>query len=618
MMRKISAVVITLNEERNIARCLASLLKVADEVIVVDSFSADRTAEICNEFKVKFIRNRFEGYIQQKNFAISLALHPVILSLDADEVLSPGLVESILEAKNDWRYDGYFCDRLNNYCGKWIRHTSWYPDRKLRLWEKTRGKWEGLNPHDRVELVPGSTTAPLKGFIEHYSFTSITEHIQQVNIFTDIAARSYYENSINAGMNRIILSPVWKLIRELFFKKGIFGGYYGFVISMILSFETFLKYIKLRDLYRKSSGIDGAIVFFNTSRTWGGGEQWHYQTALKFREIGYTVQVVVNRNSELQKRLSDKNISLKQFSISNWSIFNPFKIFVVYSYLKKVKAAAVILNLSTDAKLGGLAAYLAGVPKIVYRRGQAAPVSNSITNRFFFRKIFTSIIANSQDTKQMILKNNPGLVAREKITVIRNWIEPPGSNQSAGPVYYQKSGNELVLGNLGRLVEVKGQHQLIDLSARLKSEKIDFRMIIGGTGKLEVELKDYARKLNVENEVIFTGFVNDVRSFMQEIDIFILSSYYEGFGFVMAEAMMENRPVIAFEVSSLPELIMQGENGFLVPPGDIDSLKEKVLLLSADRQLREKMGNRGRKFIYENFGFEKQLPLLLELFGIER
>jgi glycosyltransferase involved in cell wall biosynthesis len=249
-MPEISAVIITLNEERNIERCLESLAGVADEIIVVDSFSTDRTIELCEKYGARVIRNSFDGYIQQKNFAVSRARYPVVLSLDADELLSEELIESIQRVKADWKYDGYFCNRINNYCGKWIRHTSWYPDKKLRLWDKRKGSWMGLNPHDRVEMTKGSRTGLLEGNIKHYSYNSISEHIAQINRFTDISARSYFNNGKKSGYIRIMVNPIWRLFRELIIRKGILGGYYGFVISVILSFETFLKYIKLKQLYK--------------------------------------------------------------------------------------------------------------------------------------------------------------------------------------------------------------------------------------------------------------------------------------------------------------------------------------------------------------------------------
>ena len=141
---KISAVIITYNEEANIERCLESLEGTADEVLVVDSFSTDRTADICKSKGVDFIQHPFKGHIEQKNYALSCAGNNYVLSLDADEALSDNLIQSIRAAKQNWRADGYSVNRLTNYCGKWIRHCGWYPDKKVRLWDRRKGHWGGV------------------------------------------------------------------------------------------------------------------------------------------------------------------------------------------------------------------------------------------------------------------------------------------------------------------------------------------------------------------------------------------------------------------------------------------------------------------------------------------
>jgi glycosyltransferase involved in cell wall biosynthesis len=149
---RISCVIITLNEERNLARCIGSLQGVADDVVVVDSFSSDGTERIAKEHGARFVQHKFEGHIEQKNWAITQAQHSWVLSLDADEALSEELRNSITAAKQRDDADGYTMNRLTNYCGRWIRHGGWYPDRKLRLWDRRKGRWTGVNPHDRFEL----------------------------------------------------------------------------------------------------------------------------------------------------------------------------------------------------------------------------------------------------------------------------------------------------------------------------------------------------------------------------------------------------------------------------------------------------------------------------------
>lgn len=247
---KLSVVIITFNEEKNIERCLKSVFDVADEIVVVDSFSTDKTKEICLAHGVKFVEHKFEGHIQQKNFAITQASNPYILSLDADEELSQELKNEILKIKENWQYDGYYINRLTNYCGKWIKHGGWYPDWKLRLWYAPKGEWKGVNPHDKFVLQKDSKTSKLKGHLYHYSYNSISDHIKQLEYFTNIAANADFKNGRRVNLLKILIFPVWKFKRDYFFRLGFLDGYYGFVIAAISAFGSFLKYLKIYELQR--------------------------------------------------------------------------------------------------------------------------------------------------------------------------------------------------------------------------------------------------------------------------------------------------------------------------------------------------------------------------------
>ncbi|MBN2213563.1 MAG: glycosyltransferase family 2 protein [Bacteroidales bacterium] len=252
MKVSISVVIITLNEEKNIGRCLDSIKDIADDVVVVDSFSTDKTEEICISHGARFVKHKFEGHIQQKNYAVTQAKFPHILSLDADEVLSDELIEAIKEVKENWDGDGYSMNRLNNYCGKWICHTGWYPDRKLRLWDSRKGEWSGLDPHDRYKMRPGAVIRNLKGDILHYSFNSISDHINQINRFSDISARAKFQKGIRIPLLYTLVRIPAAFLKKYFLKLGFLDGYYGFIISKLTAYGVFLKDIKLKELYRKS------------------------------------------------------------------------------------------------------------------------------------------------------------------------------------------------------------------------------------------------------------------------------------------------------------------------------------------------------------------------------
>ena len=250
---KISAVIITHNEESNIERCIRSLLGVADEILVVDSFSEDNTEGLCKMYDVRFEQHQFEGHVEQKNYAIGLAKHHYILSLDGDEALSDELRKSILEIKTNWSADGYCFNRLNNYCTYWIRYCGWYPDRKVRLWDRRLGKWGGYNPHDKVLMEKSAKVAFLKGDLLHYSFNSIAEHVAQLNYFSDIMARGYYLEGKRAGFLHIVINPMFTFFRSYVLQRGFLDGFNGFVVCIIMAYGNFLKYTKLRALARKKT-----------------------------------------------------------------------------------------------------------------------------------------------------------------------------------------------------------------------------------------------------------------------------------------------------------------------------------------------------------------------------
>lgn len=247
----ISAVIITFNEERNIGRCLDSLQGVADDIVVVDSYSKDRTKEICEYYGVRFVQHSFAGHIEQKNWAITQAEYPHVLSLDADEALSEELKQEVLAIKNDWRHDGYIFNRFTNYCGKWIRHCGWYPDRKLRLFDSRKGAWGGVNPHDKYILEENTTKKIIDKNLLHYSYHSISDHILQIDKFTDIGSKHAYQNGRHVNLIAAIISSSWKFFRKYFLELGIMDGYYGYVISRISAHGTFIKYIKIIEMQKK-------------------------------------------------------------------------------------------------------------------------------------------------------------------------------------------------------------------------------------------------------------------------------------------------------------------------------------------------------------------------------
>ncbi len=250
----ISAIIITLNEEKNIERCLKSLDGVADEIIVIDSFSTDKTQELCEKYGARFIQHRWPGINAQRNYSLQFATHDYVLSLDADEVLSDGLRQRLLALKLEgFSDDGYVFNRMTQYCGRWIRHSGWYPDKKLRLFHKEKGVYKGQDPHDTVVLNAGAKSSRVKEDIRHYSYHSIEEHLTQMNTFTTVAAQGKFEKGKKVVVLwHLVLYPLWTFFRTYIVKLGILDGYQGFVISTLDIHYKFSKYIKLKELNRRA------------------------------------------------------------------------------------------------------------------------------------------------------------------------------------------------------------------------------------------------------------------------------------------------------------------------------------------------------------------------------
>jgi glycosyltransferase involved in cell wall biosynthesis len=343
------------------------------------------------------------------------------------------------------------------------------------------------------------------------------------------------------------------------------------------------------------------VFLVNSTKSWGGGEKWHLETACTLKAKGHEVAVLAFRQGALFKRSAESGIRTIPISISNVSFINPFRMYMLVRLFRNEHPDILILNFSADIKTAGMAAKLAGIKNIVYRRGSAIPIRNTFFNRFIYSKIIGHIIANSEETKRTILQNNCRLFPQEKISVIYNGIDLKQLDILPDILLYQRGDNEVVIGNAGRLVVQKGQKFLIEMAVLLKRKGINYKILIAGEGPLEKSLKQMAVRAGVETRMAFLGFVSNVKAFMDNIDIFVLPSVWEGFGYVLTEAMACRKPVVAFNNSSNPEIVADGKTGFLVEPLDIPAFAQKVECLISDPHLRETFGHAGRKRVEDFF-----------------
>jgi glycosyltransferase involved in cell wall biosynthesis len=238
-------VVIAFNEEAHIARCLESAIGVVEELLVVDSHSTDRTVEIALALGARVLTRTFTGYRSQKAWAIGQATHDRVLFLDADEALSPALREQVRRLPDHWDSDAFQMNRLSRLGDRWIRHGAWYPDRKIRLFDRRKIRMGGEDPHDRIEPNPGARVRMLKGDILHFTNESLDSRVDSVNRLSGVAARSLYERGVRSSLLRTLIKPPMRFLKEYWWQRGFLDGYYGYFIARTSAQYVFFREMKL-------------------------------------------------------------------------------------------------------------------------------------------------------------------------------------------------------------------------------------------------------------------------------------------------------------------------------------------------------------------------------------
>jgi len=240
---RLSVNLVTYNEEANIRDALESV-KWADEIVVVDSGSEDRTVEICSEYTDRIVQRPWPGFIEQKNFALDQCRAPWVLNLDADERVSPELKEAILNAlEKPAGCDGFLLKRHTFFLGRWINHSGWYPDLVLRLFRKDKGLWTGYEPHAAVSVT--GKVGTLEGDLHHYSYRDLSHHLEVLNRYSSSASQAFAEQDRRCRWSDLALRPVVAFLKKFFVKQGFRDGTRGLMVAYLSAFSVFIKYAKL-------------------------------------------------------------------------------------------------------------------------------------------------------------------------------------------------------------------------------------------------------------------------------------------------------------------------------------------------------------------------------------
>lgn len=369
------------------------------------------------------------------------------------------------------------------------------------------------------------------------------------------------------------------------------------------------------------------FCFCNSNRTWGGGEKWHLEAALATAARGAKVYLVAGRDTPLFLRAKEHpQLTAIAARFSGLDFLNPFILRHWANFFKNAGVNRLILGLPADLKAAGLAAHFANVPGIYYRRGSALPVRNSALNRFLYRRVLTGLIVNSRETARLVFAANPDLIPKNRLHILTNGIDLPVFDQvlqKAAPIF-RRPGDDPALpliGNAGRLTAQKGQQFLLHMSRHLHANGYPHRLILAGDGEKAAELAELAKRLGVADSVHFAGFQADMAPFWRSIDIFVLSSLWEGFGYVLAEAMLAEKPVMAFDCNSMPELVHPDRTGVLLPPpsaGESDDavgkrMADSLLRLAQDPERMRRLAQGGREFCRDTCDQAKVMDKLFTL-----
>jgi glycosyltransferase involved in cell wall biosynthesis len=646
-MSKISAVIIAFNEEKYIGQCINSLKGVADDIVVVDSFSTDRTKEICISLGVRFFEHPFSGYRDQKNYALSLAIYDYVLSLDADEALSPELEKSINKIKQDLKYDCYKFNRLNNFCGRWIHFTNLSPECKIRLFNRKKAKWEGLNIHEKVVADNPESILKLNGELYHWLYDSYEESIEKINRYTTLLAEEYHARNIKFDLSKLLLHPAWRFFHSYFLKAGFLDGLDGFVVSKILATSCFMKYLKLRDLYFKDKKLREAnILGFKVSDIGNkdiGSLNRPVSIGYDAKRAFYNSSGLGNYSRNLLMALAKVNPenfyylfsakSKNRIKMANEERFNFIEPKApIFKFISSIWRSKYMINDINRQKIDVYHGLSQELPSGIERSGVKSVVTvhdlifirypefySWVDKKIYFWKLIHAcrvadiIIAISKQTKSDLIQFLN--ISPEKITVIY---------QGCNPYFWEKYSEEFTakvrmkfnlpdryLLYVGTIEERKN---LLGLVKAIQIKNIKLPVVVIGR-KAEPyfsTIQDYLTTHNLDNFIFPENVLNlEMPVIYRNAECFIYPSFFEGFGIPVLEALVSKTPVITSSTSCLAEAA--GPGSFFVDPYDFEKLGEAILEVINNKELRDKMITAGFDYA-SNFSDEAVAGAYMKLY----
>jgi glycosyltransferase involved in cell wall biosynthesis len=623
-MSKISAVIITFNEEKYIEQCIRSVAEVADEIVVVDSLSTDKTPEICRTLGARYIEHPFNGYRDQKNFALTQVSFDYVLSLDADEELSPGLEKSILAIKQDLRYDGYKFNRLNSYCGRWIYRANLFPERKIRLFNRKKAHWGGLNIHETVILDNPGSVKYLKGDLLHWLYASYEESVEKMNKYSTLLANEYFKQGIKVNAKKLLFNPLWRFFYSYFLRGGFIDGYDGLVVSRLLAITCFLKYIKLRKLYIQekqsrwetehhvnitianqindneeeskpiSIGFDAKRAFFNYSGLGNYSRNFLFALAKNHPENSYYLFTPKTKNRFMME--NEEQYNLIEPNLAFFKLINPlWRRKYMINDIKRQKLE-IFHGLSQEMPLGiektGVKSIVT-VHDLIFLR--FPEFYKWIDAKIYYRKLIHAcrvsdhIVSISKQTKNDLVKYLN--ISPDKISVIYQGCNPYFWNNYSKKFFQEVRTKynlpERYLLYVGTIEERKN---LFGIVKAMHITNINIPLVVIGR-KVDLYYKHVLNYITTHkiNNIIFAEHISNLELpvFYQNAECFIYPSFFEGFGLPLLEALVSRTPVITSKGGCFAEAA--GPGSYYVDPYSPEKIGEAIHNVVNSKELKDKM-----------------------------
>ena len=339
------------------------------------------------------------------------------------------------------------------------------------------------------------------------------------------------------------------------------------------------------------------ICFMNTIQGWGGGEKWHFENAIEAMNQGYNVYFIVNKNSKLLRKLQDyPKIKCVVFSFSKRSYLNPTIMLKLYAFFKKESIKVLFFNSIRDMNTGSFPAHRAKVKRIVLRYGWDHKVKRKVHTKLSFNYFVTDTFANSNWVKQRLLESR--YLMDSDVLVLNNGVK---FNKKS--IKESRDKREIILGFAGRLTFEKGIAPLLEVMEKLRDKPI--KLLLAGTGPDEVKIKSIISEKNLMSSVEMLGFVHHMEEFYSKIDVLMHLTYADGISNTVIEAMVARKPIISFNVASMPEIIIDGVNGFLVPLNDLNAVVNSIEKFSSQKELIEFFGKKSVTIQHPNKKYGK-------------